>query len=113
MNRGKTIFLFSLACILFVVFAFSNLAIAADPKKVDINSATKEELMTLKSIGEKVAANIIAHREKNGPFQAPEDIMKVKGIGPKIFEKNKDRIMAGLPATSTPAATKMAPEKKK
>jgi competence protein ComEA len=68
-------------------------AIAADLKKVNINSAELEELMTLDGIGEKMAARILAFRKKNGPFQNPADIMMVKGIGPKIFDRNKDLIL--------------------
>jgi len=48
--------------------------------------------MQLKRIGPKYAERIIEYREKNGPFKTPEDIMKVKGIGPKTFELNKDMI---------------------
>lgn len=59
--------------------------------KISINSATLEELMTLKGIGESKARNIIEYREQNS-FHALEDIMNVKGIGSKIFEKIKDHI---------------------
>lgn len=68
-------------------------AIAADLKKVDINSANLEELITLDGIGEKIAARILDYRKKNGPFQKIEDIMMVKGIGPKIFDRNKELIL--------------------
>jgi competence protein ComEA len=47
--------------------------------------------MKLPGIGEKTAENIIEHRNSN-PFSKPEDIMNVKGIGPKKFEKMKDMI---------------------
>lgn len=68
-------------------------AIAADLKKVNINSANLEELMTLDGIGEKIAARVLEFRKKNGSFQKPEDIMMVKGIGPKIFDRNRDLIL--------------------
>lgn len=68
-------------------------AIAADLKKVNINLANTEELMTLDGIGEKMAARIIAFRKKNGSFQKPEDIIMVKGIGPKTFDRNRDLIL--------------------
>ena len=67
-------------------------ALAADLQKVNLNTATLEELMTLDGIGQKVAERILDFREKNGPFQKPEDIMKVRGIGIKVFEANKDMI---------------------
>jgi competence protein ComEA len=68
-------------------------SLVADMSKVNINDATLEELTTLNGIGDKVAAKIIAFRKANGPFQKPEDLMMVKGIGQKLFDKNKDRIV--------------------
>ncbi|MEJ2158020.1 MAG: helix-hairpin-helix domain-containing protein [Desulfobacteraceae bacterium] len=68
-------------------------SLVADMNKVNINDATLEELVTLDGVGDKVAAKIIAFRKKNGPFQKPEDLMMVKGIGQKMFDKNKDRIV--------------------
>ena len=59
-------------------------------EQININKADAKALTTLKGIGKDRALKIIEYREKNGPFQKPEDIMKVKGIGQKIFEKNKD-----------------------
>jgi competence protein ComEA len=60
--------------------------------KVNINTADKEQLMTLKHIGDALADRIIEYRNQQ-PFEAPEDIMKVKGIAEKAFEANKDRIV--------------------
>ena len=68
-------------------------ALAADLEKVNINTATLDELMTLDGIGEKYAQRILEFRDKNGPFQKPEDLLLVKGIGQKLFEKNLDRIL--------------------
>lgn len=68
-------------------------SLMAEMNKVNINDATVEELVTLDGIGEKVAAKIIEFRTKNGPFQKPEDVMMVKGIGQKMFDKNKERIV--------------------
>lgn len=68
-------------------------ALAVDLQNVNINTATLEELMSLDGIGEKVAQKVIAFRKANGPFQKPEDLMMVKGIGQKMFDKNKDRIV--------------------
>ena len=64
----------------------------ASMQQININKADAETLATLKGIGLDRAAKIIEYREKNGPFQKPEDIMKVKGIGQKIFEQNKNVI---------------------
>jgi competence protein ComEA len=60
--------------------------------QVNINIASKEELMQLEGIGSAYAAKIIEYRETNGPFEKPEDIMNVKGIGEVTYEKNKHRI---------------------
>jgi competence protein ComEA len=68
-------------------------ALEADLQKVNLNTATLEELMTLDGIGQKVAERILSFREKNGPFQNPEDLMMVKGVGEKIFEANSAKIV--------------------
>jgi competence protein ComEA len=70
---------------------------AGDSGKVNINTASVEELTQLKGIGPNHAAKIIEFREKNGPFKIPEDIMQVPGIGQKTFENNKDFIIVEEP----------------
>ncbi|ORX23467.1 transporter [Thermoanaerobacterium sp. PSU-2] len=60
--------------------------------KININTATKEELDTLPGIGEVTAQRIIDFREQHGNFQRIEDIMNVSRIGPKLFEQIKDKI---------------------
>jgi competence protein ComEA len=61
--------------------------------KVNINTATVEELDTLPGIGPSIAQRIIDYRTANGPFQSIEDIKNVRGIGDATFEKLKDKIM--------------------
>ncbi|MFQ5839836.1 MAG: ComEA family DNA-binding protein, partial [Candidatus Methylomirabilales bacterium] len=53
---------------------------------ININTASRQELMRLKRIGPAYADRIIEYRETYGPFQRPEEIMRVKGIGPKTWE---------------------------
>lgn len=65
---------------------------AAPTGPVSINSASANELERLPGIGPGKAAAIVAYRNEHGPFQTKEDLMKVKGIGPKTFEALKDRI---------------------
>lgn len=60
--------------------------------KVSINTATKEELMTLTGIGDSKAEDIIKYREENGPFKTIEDIKNVSGIGDSLFAKIKENI---------------------
>jgi len=65
---------------------------AQNADKININQASVEEIAQLERVGPKYAQRIVQYREKNGPFEKPEDIMKVRGIGPKTWEINKDRI---------------------
>jgi len=59
---------------------------------VNINTATVSELDTLPGIGPAYAKAIIDYRTQNGPYIRIDDIVKVKGIGPKTFEKLKSKI---------------------
>ena len=90
MKNLKRLFTMSMVIILAVMLA--SPLWAQEAEKININKASVEELTQLKMIGPKCAEQIVAFRDKNGPFEKPEDIVKVKGIGPKTFELNKDRI---------------------
>ena len=63
--------------------------------KININTASVEELDRLPGIGPAIAKAIIDYRSKNGPFKKIEDINAVKGIGDALFEKIKDQITVG------------------
>jgi competence protein ComEA len=84
--------IFALMVAIAMVTALVPLAPAEEGQRVNINKAGVEELMQLQKIGKSYAERIVAYREKNGPFEKPEDIMKVKGIGARTFELNQDRI---------------------
>ena len=60
-------------------------------KKISLNSASKEELMSLNGIGESKALNIIEYRNKT-PFKDIKEIMNISGIGTSIYENIKDYI---------------------
>lgn len=60
--------------------------------KVNLNSATKEQLTELNGIGDKKADQIIAYRQQNGNFKTINDLKNVSGIGDKIFESLADQI---------------------
>ncbi len=59
---------------------------------VNINTASKEKLMTLSGVGEGTAEKIIKYREQNGYFNTIEDLMNVSGIGESKFNGLKDDI---------------------
>ncbi len=61
-------------------------------RKVNLNTATKEELMTLRGIGEAKADDILKYRESRGGFRKIEDIMKISGIKDAAFQKIKEDI---------------------
>ena len=66
---------------------------ASAPARIDINTASAEVLMALPGVGPAIAQRIIEYREKNGPFERPVELMNVKGIGEKTFDRLKDRIV--------------------
>ena len=85
-----------LAGMVFVLSLAAAFAQSAGPKgKVNINTATAAELEILPRIGPKVAQRIVDFRTKNGNFKRIEEIMKVQGIGEKVYEDIKDLITVG------------------
>jgi len=63
--------------------------------KININNADLSQLEEINGIGPVYAQRIIDYRQAKGPFQKIEDIVNVKGIGDKTFEKMKDQITVG------------------
>ena len=60
--------------------------------RVNLNTATKEQLMTLSGIGESKAQSILDYRQENGAFSKTEDIMNIPGIKQGVYDKIKDHI---------------------
>jgi competence protein ComEA len=61
--------------------------------KVNINTASVKELMTLTGVGRGLAEKIVKHRDEHGLFKKPEDLRKVDGVGGDLWEKNRARIV--------------------
>ncbi|SFM67511.1 ComEA family DNA-binding protein [Marinobacter zhejiangensis] len=59
---------------------------------ININTATAEQLTSLDGIGQSKAEAIIAYRDSHGPFQSPEDLANVRGIGERTVARNADRV---------------------
>lgn len=64
-------------------------------RRLDINTATREQLDALPGIGPVRAAAILAWREEHGPFRFPEELLEVPGIGEKTLENLMGLIMTG------------------
>ena len=63
--------------------------------KVNINTASVEQLTTLPGVGPKLAARIVEYRQKSGTFRSPQELMNVKGIGEKNFAKIETWLSVG------------------
>lgn len=78
--------------ILAIIFAFITGVAYAGP--VNINTASADNLaVNLKGVGKKKAEAIVAYRQHNGPFKSINDLEKVKGIGPKLLQKNRENLL--------------------
>ncbi len=62
-----------------------------DPRMIDLNTASVEELVRLPGIGEVLAGRIVAHREAHGRFDTIDDLTAVNGIGPAIVDGLRDQ----------------------
>ena len=65
----------------------------APPERVNLNSATAEQLQSIPGIGPATAKSILEYRAKIGKFNKIEEIINVKGVGEKKFQKIKDRLI--------------------
>ena len=79
------------------VLALQSPGKAAKPPAmaIDINKATVNDLQKLPGIGPGLAKQIVAYREKNGPFRRVEDLMVIKGIGFKKWKRIRPLVRVG------------------
>ena len=74
------------------VSVMAQKSVAAPAEKININSATSEQLQAIPGIGPATAKAILEYRAKVGKFNKIDEIINVKGIGEKKFQKIKDRL---------------------
>jgi len=97
-----------LLLVLALWFALAGAALAG----VNINTATKDELTSVKGIGEKKAQAIIDYRKKNGDFKSIDDLEKVDGIGPGMMKQIRAQIsVSGKTTIDKPGNVTKAKEK--
>jgi comEA protein len=79
------------------VFALQKQGKASKPPAtaIDINKATANDLRKLPGIGPSLAKQIVAYREKHGPFRRVEDLMVIKGIGIKKWKEIRPLVRVG------------------
>ncbi|UCH79553.1 MAG: helix-hairpin-helix domain-containing protein [Candidatus Coatesbacteria bacterium] len=70
----------------------ASLLALTKPEKINVNAADVAELCELPGVGECYAGRIVAYREEHGPFEEPEELLAVKGIGPATLEKMRPHI---------------------
>ena len=88
-------------------FLIYSLAVRGLAAPINVNTADAAAIAdALSGIGPRIGAAIVEYREANGPFSSVDDLLNVKGVGPKILEKNRADILLdnepGNPAESEP-----------
>ncbi len=67
------------------------------PGPVDLNTADERALDALPGIGPVLAERIVRHRREHGPFRDADELLAVRGIGPRLLERLRPRVMASHP----------------
>ena len=87
--------------LLICILAFTLAVPVFGATQVDINSADAKTLaQALDGVGLVKAEAIVAYRNAHGPFESVDDLAKVKGIGPRIIEENREALVVGKPAAA-------------
>src|SRR5713101_1864550 len=97
-------FAIRLSLILFLLFGVSAFAKKKPPAQpVNINTANSEQLQTVPGIGPATAGKILQMRKSYGAFKSVDDLLAIRGLGPKRLEKMRKYLTVGKPATAKPA----------
>ena len=107
MNRFHRSIATGLAIALAFLASTGVVAAAGKPApagKVNINTASVEQLTTLPGVGPKLAARIVEYRQKSGGFKSIQELMNVKGIGERNLERIQPHLSLGEPAAKGSAS---------
>ena len=95
--------------VLLAIFVFVAAALPAKKKPpaapVNLNTATSEQLQTVPGIGPATADKILQMRKAYGAFKSVDDLLSIRGIGPKRLEKMRKYLTTGKPGSSNKPAT--------
>jgi competence protein ComEA len=80
--------------VLFTLLLCLSLSLSA-AGTININTADRDTLMTIKGVGEKRAEAIVAFRKEHGPFASVNDLTQVDGIGQSTVDSNRDNLTVG------------------
>ncbi|HMV49678.1 MAG TPA: helix-hairpin-helix domain-containing protein [Blastocatellia bacterium] len=85
----------ALSLLFCLTFSAATFARQQPARPVNLNTASAEELQKLPGIGPKLAARIIEHRQKHGPFKRPQDLIIVRGLSAKRFRPIAHLVVTG------------------
>src|SRR5712691_7310906 len=102
-RRSLTIRVPLVLCLLFGTGAFAKKK--PPPQPVNINTATSEELQQVPGIGPATAQKILQMRKSYGPFKSVDDLLAIRGLGPKRLEKMRKYLTIGKTAKTQPPAS--------
>jgi competence ComEA-like helix-hairpin-helix protein len=80
-------FIFSFALLWISPSFAASISLSPDQERININTASIEELQRLPGIGPALASRIFEHRRRQGPYKRPQDIVIVRGMSPKLYRR--------------------------
>jgi len=79
------------------------------PRRIDVNSASAEEIQLVPGIGPVLSRRIVDYRERRGSFERIWDLGRVRGIGPRLIERIESYVVVGRPLQEEPRGVKKIP----